>query len=121
VLNVMSNAVKYTEQGSVQVKVTLAGERLVISVQDTGIGIGEAGLASLFRPFERVESRLRIKILGTGLGLYLTQKILTQLLGGSIDVISTPEVGSTFTISIPINAPEPSADGVISLLESTQK
>jgi PAS domain S-box-containing protein len=121
ILNVVSNAVKYTEQGSVQVRVDLKEKGLNISVQDTGIGIDEEGLANLFKPFERIESRLRIKILGTGLGLYLTQKILTQLLGGSIDVVSTPEVGSTFTISIPINAPEPSTEGVISILESTQK
>jgi PAS domain S-box-containing protein len=121
ILNVVSNAVKYTEQGSVNVSAALRGERLIVAVQDTGIGIDEEGLANLFKPFERVDSRLRIKTLGTGLGLYLTQKILTQLLGGSIEVVSTPEVGSVFTINIPINAPEPSEDGVISVLESTKK
>jgi PAS domain S-box-containing protein len=121
ILNVVSNAVKYTEHGSVIVSAILKDERLIIKVQDTGIGIDEEGLANLFKPFERVESRLRIKTLGTGLGLYLTQKILTQLLGGSIEVVSTPEVGSIFTINIPINAPEPSEDGVISVLESTKK
>ena len=116
VLNVMSNAVKYTEQGSVLVNAVVNNEQLYISIQDTGIGIDEAGLASIFKPFERVESRLRIKTLGTGLGLYLTQKILTQLLGGTISVESKPEVGSIFTIKIPLKAPEISFEA-ISILE----
>ena len=106
VLNVMSNAVKYTENGSVNVRAEVVKNRLVISIQDTGIGINEAGLAHLFKPFERVESRLRIKTLGTGLGLYLTKKILTQLLGGTVEVKSKPEVGSLFTIKLPLKAPE---------------
>ena len=117
VLNVLSNAVKYTEKGSVTVKATVEKRQLIISTQDTGIGIDEAGLANLFKPFERVESRLRIKTLGTGLGLYLTQKILKQLLGGTIEVESKSEVGSIFTIKVPIKAPELSTEGVISILE----
>jgi len=117
VLNVMSNAVKYTEQGSVLVNAVMNNEQLYINIQDTGIGIDEAGLTSIFKPFERVESRLRIKTLGTGLGLYLTRKILTQLMGGTIEVDSTPEVGSIFTICIPLKTPELVAGPIISVLE----
>jgi len=102
----MSNAVKYTEKGSVQVKVIVEKSQLIVITKDTGIGISKAGLAKLFTPFERAESRLKIRTLGTGLGLYLTQKILTQLLGGSISVESMQEVGSTFTIKMPLRAPE---------------
>ncbi len=110
VLNVMSNAVKYTEKGAVKVVAQVVKDALIISTQDTGIGIDEAWLVNLFKPFERAESRLRIKTLGTGLGLYLTQKILTQLLGGKITVESTPEVGSTFTVKIPLKAPTTSTE-----------
>jgi len=121
VLNVMSNAVKYTEQGSVLVDVVVSDQRLYINVQDTGIGIDEADLANIFKPFERVESRLRIKTLGTGLGLYLTHKILTQLLGGTIEVDSTPEVGSLFTIDIPLKAQKLVPESTISVLEEAPK
>ena len=101
VLNVVSNAIKYTEEGSVEVTAYVEDEQLVIITKDTGIGIAEENLAKLFEPFERIDSRLKIKTLGTGLGLYLTRKILTQLLGGAINVTSKPEEGSVFTITIP--------------------
>lgn len=106
VLNVVSNAVKYTEKGTIQVHAKVKRKQLIIKVIDTGIGIDEAGLAKLFKPFERVESRLKIKTLGTGLGLYLTHKILTQLLGGNIEVESKLDIGSTFTITVPVKLPE---------------
>lgn len=118
VLNVLSNAAKYTEKGSVTVKAIVDGDRLVITTEDTGIGIDEAGLAELFQPFERVESRLKMKILGTGLGLYLTKKILMQLLGGNITVVSRPEEGSIFTIELPLLAPEADTE-VESVLEKS--
>lgn len=105
VLNVVSNALKYTEQGAVNVTATVKGKALIIAVEDTGIGIAEADLSDLFKPFERIESKLKVKTLGTGLGLYLTRKILTQLLGGTIEVKSSPGLGSTFTIKVPLIAP----------------
>jgi signal transduction histidine kinase len=117
VLNVVSNALKYTEQGSVRVLAGLKGKQLVITVEDTGIGIGEADIAGLFKPFERVESRLKVKTLGTGLGLYLTRKILSQLLGGTIEVKSELEKGSTFTIAIPTTMPANISQSSISILE----
>jgi PAS domain S-box-containing protein len=101
ILNVVSNAIKYTEKGNVWVDVSNKKQAIELSVKDTGIGISEAGLAKLFHPFERMESRLKIKTLGTGLGLYLTKKILTQLLGGDIVVTSEPEVGSKFLVTVP--------------------
>jgi signal transduction histidine kinase len=106
VLNVVGNALKYTEKGSVKVAASIKNKQLFIIVEDTGIGINEAGLANLFKPFERIDSRLRIKTLGTGLGLYLTRKILSQLLGGTIEAKSKPEQGSTFTIALPTKMPE---------------
>ncbi|MFM9835961.1 MAG: PAS domain S-box protein [Methylophilaceae bacterium] len=116
VLNFLSNAVKYTERGSVEVKVTQFKGQVSIAFIDTGIGIDSAGLAKLFTPFERVESRLKIRILGTGLGLYLTQKIATQLLGGTIEAQSQPEVGSVFTVKIPVIVPEMNLHEAASIL-----
>ncbi len=116
ILNVLSNAVKYTERGTVQVKVSQSKAQVTIAVKDTGIGIDEVGLAKLFTPFERAESRLRVKTLGTGLGLYLTRKILTQLLGGTIEVKSKLEEGSVFTIKVPIKMPKASLLKVASIL-----
>jgi PAS domain S-box-containing protein len=106
ILNVITNALKYTEQGTVKLVASVKNKQLFITVEDTGIGIDEEGLANLFKPFERIESRLRIKTLGTGLGLYLTRKILSQLLGGTIDAKSKLEQGSTFTIVMPTKMPE---------------
>ena len=105
VLNVVSNGLKYTEYGSVNVSAKVQSGVLLIEVEDTGIGMKETDLNDLFKPFERIESRLKVKTLGTGLGLYLTRKILTQLLGGTIEVKSTFGVGSTFTIKVPLIAP----------------
>lgn len=102
-LNVLSNAVKYTEQGSVQMKAHIEDNQLIVSCSDTGIGITESDFAKLYQPFERIESPLKIKTPGTGLGLYLTHKILSQLLGGSITVQSELGQGTAFTIIIPIN------------------
>ena len=106
VLNVVSNALKYTEKGTVSVKASLKNKQVVITTKDTGIGIDEANLAVIFKPFERIDSRLKIQTLGTGLGLYLTRKILSELLGGTVDATSKPEGGSIFTITIPIKMPE---------------
>ena len=106
VLNVVSNALKYTEEGTVSVKASLKNKQVVITTKDTGIGIDEANLAVIFKPFERIDSRLKIQTLGTGLGLYLTRKILSELLGGTVEATSKPEDGSIFTITIPIKMPE---------------
>jgi PAS domain S-box-containing protein len=116
-LNIVSNALKYTEHGFVKIKASIKNEQLIIAVKDTGIGIDETGLTKLFKPFERIESRLRNKVLGTGLGLYLTRKILSQLLGGTIEAKSKPEQGSIFTIAIPIKMPELIMQANASILE----
>ena len=106
VLNVVSNGLKYTEQGMVKVSASIKGKQVLITVKDTGIGIEAAGLAKLFKPFERIESHLRIKTLGTGLGLYLTRKILSRLLGGEITVTSEASQGSIFSIYLPAKLPK---------------
>jgi signal transduction histidine kinase len=111
ILNFMSNAVKYTVEGTITVEASVRGSWLDISVEDTGIGMDEAGLARLFQPFERIDSQLRVKTPGTGLGLYLTRKIATELLAGSVDVRSTEGVGSRFTLSVPREGSGRAAEG----------
>ena len=119
VLNVVSNGLKYTEQGAVKVVASIKGKQLVVAVEDTGIDIDEADLANLFKPFVRIDSHLKIKTLGTGLGLYLTRKILTQLLGGEVSVTSQLGHGSVFTIRVPIKMPKVVMQHQISILEDS--
>lgn len=100
-LNVLGNAVKYSEHGGIVLSVHDRNDDFEFSVRDTGIGIAPEDLHKLFEAFERLDSHLRIKAGGTGLGLYLTRKIITDILGGEITVESRPGVGSTFTMHMP--------------------
>ncbi len=100
-LNFLSNAVKYSETGTVALEAREWGETVEISVRDTGIGIAAKDLPKLFEAFERFESHLRVKAGGTGLGLYLTKKIAVEILGGRVTVESEEGKGSIFTIKIP--------------------
>lgn len=104
-LNLLSNAVKFTEKGTITVTARrfapAEGGRIEVSVADTGIGIREEDLPRLFSPFVRLESPLKSKVTGTGLGLYLTKKLVTEVLKGEISVASRYGEGSTFSIKIP--------------------
>jgi PAS domain S-box-containing protein len=103
VLNLLSNAFKYTEKGAVSVSAHQDGDWADIRVKDTGIGIAAADLPLLFNSFVRLESHLKIKTPGTGLGLYLTKKIATELLGGEVFVESLFGKGSVFGLRIPMD------------------
>ena len=103
--NILSNAVKYTEQGSV--RLTVRGERqgdnqflLTAAVEDTGIGIRPEDEGKLFSRFERLDMQRNSTVEGTGLGLVITKRLL-DMMGGSISVRSTYGVGSVFTVVIP--------------------
>lgn len=100
-INLLSNAVKYSESGKIAVAVRMTDNEVEISVSDTGIGIAAADLPKLFEPFERVKSHLQVKAGGTGLGLYLTKKLVMEVLQGEISVASVQGQGSTFSIRIP--------------------
>ncbi len=100
-LNLVSNALKFTEGGSVSVTVEPpASGPLRIRVSDTGRGIPRASLSHIFDPFYQVETPGEVKPKGTGLGLPLSQEY-ARLLGGDITVRSQPGVGSTFTLTLP--------------------
>ncbi|MGZ3252923.1 MAG: ATP-binding protein [Burkholderiaceae bacterium] len=98
-LNLCMNALKYTEQGTIEVQVGCQGESLSIAIVDTGIGISDLQQKKLFAAFSQADSSTTRRYGGTGLGLYISNQ-LAQLLGGSITVESQPGVGSTFQFSI---------------------
>ena len=103
VLNILTNAVKYTKQGWVDFKVSSVIKdnvcRLIISVEDSGIGIKEESLPKLFSKFDRLNVEKEMTIEGTGLGLAITKKLI-ELMNGKIIVQSVYGQGSKFTISI---------------------
>jgi len=99
--NLVSNAIKFTERGHVHVSVRHepGRERIVFTVEDTGIGIHAAGLAAIFEEFTQIEGHLQRG--GTGLGLPLSRR-LAQLMGGDVTGRSEPRVGSTFELFLPV-------------------
>lgn len=99
--NLLSNAIKYTPEGgaiTLEIKRTASGVKAMI--RDTGVGIPEDVQSTIFDKFTRVENELSTDVNGSGVGLYLTRQIV-ELHGGTIEVASTPEAGSVFTVSIP--------------------
>lgn len=97
-INLFSNAVKYTEQGSITVRVQERGTALLFEIEDTGIGIPEKDQPKLFQDFYRVESADINAVEGVGIGLALSRR-LSALNGGEITFISKERIGSTFTVS----------------------
>jgi signal transduction histidine kinase len=99
-INLINNAIKFTETGEIIVNCYLKGDMLTIDVIDTGIGIGEKDLETIFETFRQIDTGLdRVKE-GSGLGLAISKK-LVELLGGTISVVSEPGVGSTFSVVLP--------------------
>ncbi|MFD5312639.1 HAMP domain-containing protein [Streptomyces ardesiacus] len=115
--NLLSNAVKFTERGGVELSVEPApddevpggvvrgGPVVAFRVKDTGIGIPEQNLESIFGAFQQADGTTSRKYGGTGLGLSITREI-AQLLGGAVTVDSTPDRGSTFTLYLPVARPD---------------
>ena len=102
--NFISNALKFTERGEVRVSATLApaGDAVVFSVADTGIGIAPEDQEWIFQEFSQVEHPIQKRVRGSGLGLPLATR-LAELLGGRVSVESQPGVGSTFSAVIPVS------------------
>ena len=111
VTNLLGNAVKFTDAGSVTARVRHGGSRLVVTVEDTGVGIAPEAQERLFDPFEQASAGHARTHEGNGLGLALVRRV-AGLLGGAVTVESALGQGSRFTVSVP--APPvgaPSADG----------
>ncbi len=99
--NLLSNAIKYTpEAGKIEISVATKGNRVRISVSDSGVGIAPDDIPKIYKLFTRLDNSLTETVSGTGVGLYLT-KHLVELHHGRIHVESEPDKGSTFTISLP--------------------
>lgn len=103
VLNLLSNAVRFTDAGEVSVELELDGDAAVVRVRDTGIGIAPEHAERIFEPFSQVTHSLTMHRGGTGLGLTVARQ-LAHLLGGDVELVSTLGQGSTFTVRLPAHA-----------------
>jgi len=101
--NLIANAMKFTDCGTVTVSVAARDDRLELAVADTGVGMSAETQAVIFEPFRQGDGSPSRRHGGVGLGLYIVSRLLA-LLGGRIEVESTPGVGSTFRIWVPIDA-----------------
>ena len=107
IINLCSNAIKFTDEGHVHVSITCAPselpnhETICLAVRDSGIGIPLEQIDSIFQKFVQGDTSINRKYGGTGLGLAIT-KTLTEIMGGTIAVTSEPGVGSTFKVSLPL-------------------
>ncbi|HEY8618255.1 ATP-binding protein [Phenylobacterium sp.] len=99
--NLVSNAVKFTSEGKVQIRVARTSEGLSFLVSDTGIGFGTEAAASIFDPFSQADSSITRRFGGTGLGLPICRR-LVQLMGGELLAESAPDRGATFRFTLPM-------------------
>ena len=99
--NLVSNALKFTDNGRVKVTVGRAAKALVLTVQDSGIGIAPEQISSLFQKFEQADASTTRRFGGTGLGLSICRD-LAEMMGGSVSVESAPGEGATFRAELPI-------------------
>lgn len=105
VTNLVGNAIKFTEQGEVRVSMVHDRRVLRIAIHDTGIGMSREEMSRLFRPFQQVDSSITRRFGGTGLGLALSQRLMS-LMGGHIVAESEKGKGSTFTLEMPLRSLE---------------
>lgn len=104
VLNLLSNAIKFTEQGQIWVRAQADGKWLEIEVEDSGIGISEEHLETIFEPFRQVSSGTTRRKGGSGLGLAISRR-LAHIMAGSLEVESRLDKGTLFRVRIPYQAP----------------
>lgn len=100
-VNLIGNAVKFTEQGEVVLRIRERGNNIIMEVSDTGIGIASDRLTHIFIPFTQADASMARRFGGTGLGTTIARQ-LTELMGGRISVTSVEGEGSTFTVDIPL-------------------
>jgi len=100
--NIISNSVKFTQKGSIDIAVNFDSEKTYITIKDTGIGISAAELPHVFEEFRQVDGSISRQYDGTGLGLAIVHKLI-KILGGKIEVSSKPEQGTCFKLEFPIN------------------
>ena len=102
-VNLIGNALKFTLEGQITIRVTTESENLLFSITDTGIGIPETDYEKIFNPFQQIDSSLSRRYEGTGLGLSIARK-LSRLMSGDLRVSSVVGVGTEFVLSLPLRA-----------------
>jgi PAS domain S-box-containing protein len=107
-LNLLSNAAKFTHEGSIKVNGQLKGEMIVLSVEDSGIGIAEENLHKIFEEFQQADNTTTRQYGGTGLGLSISRS-LARLLDGDLTATSVEGEGSTFSLTTPLHLGKPSS------------
>jgi PAS domain S-box-containing protein len=105
-LNLLSNAAKFTEDGEVTLRISMDAEQVVLEVEDTGIGMTAEQCDSVFESFQQGDPTTTRKYGGTGLGLSIAQSFC-NMMGGSISVSSELDVGTTFTVCLPLRSEAP--------------
>lgn len=110
-LNLVGNAIKFTRDGTVTVRVQRDQDDLSIAVIDTGIGMTEDQMGRIFKPFEQADRSITRRFGGTGLGLAICRQLI-GLMQGEIEVASAPDRGSVFTVRLPVG-PYQSPDGQV--------
>lgn len=105
-LNLVSNAIKFTDQGTIRIDLEATPEEVVVTVADTGVGIDRKDQARVFDPFTQVDQSMTRRAGGSGLGLPVSRR-LAKILGGDIELESEPGKGSTFRLRLPRRPPEP--------------
>ena len=120
-INLVGNAVKFTEHGEIILAVSRDSDHIMFRVSDTGIGMPPQHLARLYSPFEQADSSITRRFGGTGLGLAITRR-LVDLMGGEIHANSKEGVGSTFVVSLPLEVVEaPAAASEIGTMQPHQQ
>ncbi|MGD2159003.1 MAG: GAF domain-containing protein, partial [Anaerolineales bacterium] len=119
-LNLLSNAAKFTHQGEITVRALQEGQNLKIAVADTGIGISEEALDTIFQEFQQADTSTTREYGGTGLGLSISRS-LAYLLGGDLSVESVVGGGSTFTLSLPLHFESQEAEKIDASGERTAR
>ena len=109
----LSNAIKFTNHGKVSLNFRYRNQVAEFTIRDTGVGIEEEDIQRIFKPFERVRKPSVPVAHGTGLGLTIT-KLLTDIMGGDLQVISTHGIGSEFRLSVMLSSIAPSGSSRIS-------
>lgn len=109
-LNLLSNAGRFTDSGGVHLDAHIEGDDIVVSISDTGRGIAAEDMDKLFQPFQQLDGSIRRRYAGSGLGLSISKRFI-ELHGGKIQVESEFGVGTCFTFRLPLTLPTPTDGG----------